>query len=251
MADEEVTVIGNRPPPSIGFNIARFRSQVERWGTQPQNLMYVEITPPAVISADVKETLSLFCEAAPLPGVGFMTEDNIRRYGYGPMEKVPYAPIFEDANLTFIMDGKGVISSIMRTWMNGIIPFNSARGMDTGGDNGLGYAYLASYKDDYKTRIRIYSLNQFQEITAAYTLYDAYPIRLGEVNMGWAENNSYARLPVTFTYKEWAVDDTLRPVVGSGGLFGIDGLLNTASNLINTVKKFTDFSFSDLNIFKW
>lgn len=250
MADEEITVSARTPPPSVGFNIARFRSQVERWGTQPQNLMYVEITLPDVITADVKETLSMFCEAAPLPGVGFMTEDNIRRYGYGPMEKVPYAPIFEDANLTFIMDGKGVISSIMRTWMKGIIPFDS-RNMNNS-ENGMGYAYLATYKEYYKTKIRIYSLNQFQEITAAYTLHDAYPIRMGEVNMGWAENNSYARLPMTFTYKEWTTDDSLIPNnTGSGGLFGIDGVLNTASNLIGTVQRLTNISLSDFNIFKW
>lgn len=250
MVDEVITTYATPTPPAIGFDVARFRSQVERWGTQPQNLMYVEITPPDVLPIDTKETLSLFCEAAPLPGIGFMTEDNIRRYGYGPMEKVPYAPIFEDANLTFIMDGKGVVPSIMRTWMEGIIPFNS-RTIDKGGENGMGYGYLVTYKEYYKTRVRIYSLNQFQEITAAYTLHDAYPIRLGEVNMGWAENNSYARLPVTFTYKEWSVDNTVRPLTGGGGLFGIDGLLNTAGNLINTVKKITDISFSDFNIFKW
>ena len=43
--------------------------------------------------------LILRCESAVLPTVQVLEEENIRRYGYGPIEKVPYGMQFNDLTL--------------------------------------------------------------------------------------------------------------------------------------------------------
>ena len=41
--------------------------------------------------------LVMRCESVVIPGVNFFTSDNIRRYGYGPIERRPYLPQFKNA----------------------------------------------------------------------------------------------------------------------------------------------------------
>ena len=32
---------------------------------------------------------------------------------------------------------------------------------------------------------------------------EAFPLNVGAINLGWGQNNEYARLSVTFAYRKW------------------------------------------------
>src|SRR5207302_938449 len=61
------------------------------------------------------DRLRFWCEGSNVPGVALATED-IKRYGYGPSEKKPFAPIFQDLQLTFRCDAAGKIWDFLHAW---------------------------------------------------------------------------------------------------------------------------------------
>jgi hypothetical protein len=112
-------------------------------------------------------------------------------------------------------------------------------------ENGNGAApFEVAYKDDYATRIEIIAYNQAANEFIKYTLEEAYPINVGDVQMGWADTDSIARLPVTFNYRTWkssAIDassgsseffDVFKNLVSKSGKSNYNELVRDTLNLV-------------------
>lgn len=157
-----------------------------------------------------RNTLIMRCENIVLPTPSLLEEENIRRYGYGPVEKVPYGVQFSDVTMTWLVDGKSEIIDFMHQWMNTIVmhdsPNISGTGTNIGNasyrDNLNSYKpYEVGYKDAYTNPIvRVYVYNRQQQTVTEYEMYDVFPMNIQSMNLSWADENQVQKLTVTFAY---------------------------------------------------
>ena len=195
------------------FQINRFRTEIDTGGVLRTNRFMVEFKVPDSLggptgqNASRSEMLSLRCESIQWPGVSFMTLDTPPRAGYGATELIPYAPIFEDVTLNFIVDKNSKTHKFFFDWMNSIVNLNS-QGM-TRLNKG---AFEVGYKHKYATDIKITMYRETgvsrEENHAAMvaTLYKAFPKALPSFELNWGSENEVLRLNVQFSYSDFFIE---------------------------------------------
>ena len=210
------------PTIAQAFNINSFRSEMLENEVLPSHTYLVTFAPfrdvPTLASAPVKEnapltnfvtnkrnTLVMRCENIVLPTASLLEEENIRRYGYGPVEKVPYGVQFSDVTMTWIVDKNSEIIDFFHQWMNTIVMHDSPNSLMAKGFTRPGLQnynpFEVGYKDSYANPIvRIYVYNRQNEITTEYEMYDVFPMNIQSMNLGWADENQVQKLTVTFAY---------------------------------------------------
>jgi hypothetical protein len=147
----------------------------------------------------VTEQLSYLCEAAEMPGRGFMNID--ARY-HGPNFKIPFQTQYEDTSMTFLCRSASRERQFFDDWMEIINPTHK---------------WNFSYRDDYSAFVDIYQLTDIPDnerpdtgpytpgnplATYQWTLHDAYPVVISPQPVTWADDN-FQRLTITFTYTKW------------------------------------------------
>jgi hypothetical protein len=150
--------------------------------------------------------MEFWCESANIPGVS-LNVNEVRRYGYGTIEKKPYASLNNDINMSFLGDAKGAIWTYFQQWLRLIVNYDMRKGIvaETGMMPGQS-PFLMSYKDDYAVDIYLYVFDDRNNEIFKIVLRDAYPIFVGDVQLNWGDTNSLMRIPVTFTVYDWYND---------------------------------------------
>jgi hypothetical protein len=194
------------PPDRNRRDLSNFISNINALdGVQRTAYFYVEIPMPKVFGNKIQsQTLSLLCDSTSLPGVSLATSE-IRRYGFGALEKKPYAPVFVDVSMSFICDAYGAIPNIFYQWMRRIVNFSSLPqegSISTATAKQLN-PFEVNYKTDYSVDIFIVTVNDQNDEITTVVLNEAYPIFIGDMSLSWADTDQIARLPVTFTYYNW------------------------------------------------
>jgi hypothetical protein len=209
-----VSVIGSDSPQL--FDINSFRSEIINEDVLPSHSYLVTFSPfragfpenqPLTrFVQNKRNTLVMRCESIILPTPSLLEEENIRRYGYGPVEKIPYGVQFSDVAITWLVDKRSEIIDFMHQWMNTIVSHDSPNAnMETtqGIREGLdGYSpFEVGYKDGYANPIvRIYVYNRQNETVTEYELFDVFPMNIQSMNLGWADENQLQKLTVNFAY---------------------------------------------------
>jgi hypothetical protein len=202
------------------FDINSFRSEIINNDVLPSHSYLVtfapfrtgfpENAPLTDFVTNKRNTLMLRCENVVLPTPSLLEEENIRRYGYGPVEKVPYGVQFSDVSMTWLVDSKSEIIEFFHQWMNTIVMHDSPNSLMRGTTVRTGLdQYLpfeVGYKDGYANPIvRIYVYNRQQETVTEYEMYDVFPMNLQSINLSWADENQLQKLTVTFAYTNMQV----------------------------------------------
>ncbi len=176
------------------FSINDLRSTIDAHGGLDRSAQYeVVITAPTFINSPIANDLRFFAVNAQLPGFGLQTSQFFHN-GYGVQEKRPTSPIFDDAQLTFLLDSKGGAVDFFKQWVTYINPF-----MIDGAEERDKFRW----PQDYSTTIDIRKFKADGELTFTYQLQQAYPVSIGAVSLGWEEQNTISRLPVNFAYHSW------------------------------------------------
>lgn len=190
------------------FALSEFSATINKYdGLARPYLFVVTMTPPRALQSafgNIARDLRFFCSGAELPGISVMTSD-VRHYNYGPSERRPYAPVFVDTTLTFMLDNKGEILKFFHNWMQNIIDFQGSRGI-AGGTVNNAYPYEVHYSDDYVTTVQIDQYNLKESTIVSYKLYDAYPLTLNSVQTSWEGVGTIQLLNTAFTYRSWSSD---------------------------------------------
>lgn len=195
-----------------GFNVNEFRSKVGDMGLLKSSSVMVYIYYGNKFGlrrysqqfGNITNQIQFTAEATNLPGVSLSTTE-IRRHGYGVIEKKPYVPIFTDIDMVFRSDNKGDLYTFFQTWMKLIINFDGRYSIDTvnGILPGQGL-YEVAYKEDYMATVAIHVLDQHSgNAPIQIALTEAYPIFLGPIPLEWQASNSYVKIPIRFTFKDW------------------------------------------------
>ena len=200
-----------------GFNINEFRSKVGQLGVLKSSSVMVNIFFGSQFGlrqfqysqqfGNIVNEFQFSAEATNLPGVSLATTE-IRRHGYGVIEKKPYVPIFTDINVVFRLDQNAHIYSFFQTWMKMIINFDGRGSINsvTGALKGQAM-YEVAYKDNYMSTIGITMMDQQGKEPIKIILTEAYPIFLGDIPLAWQATNDYVKVPVRFTFKDWYLEN--------------------------------------------
>ena len=198
------------------WDIARFRSQVQGFDILPNHSYLVTFAPfrlgyneTAALNdiIDLPEMLTLRCETVSLPSVSFFEEDAMRRYGYGPVEKIPYGVQFGDLSMVFALDSMSSQSQFFYQWMNTIVAYESQGGYMRNKNKqqrrGLNeYSpYEVGYKEAYTCPVvRVSVYNKMNELVQIHEFYDVYPLAIDGNSMSWNDVDQHQRLQVRFSF---------------------------------------------------
>lgn len=207
----------NVATPSRSFTISNFRSEIESGSVLPSHSYLVAFSPFRTSDSTValnqmlasyRDPLTLRCENVVLPTIQLLEEENIRRYGYGPVEKIPYGVQFGDLTLTWIIDRYSEIPDFFHQWMNSVVNYEAKGALMREGvssrpglrDRG---AYEVGFKDDYTCPVLTVSVfNQQLVGVADYMMYDVFPMNIQSANLSWGDENQYQKFTVTFAFTD-------------------------------------------------
>lgn len=244
------------------FNIARFRANVsESDAVLPTHSFLVTFTPmdwipSRALREDIMSVLTMRCDNVILPSINLLQEQNIRRYGYGPVENVPYGVNVGDFTLQFIVDKGASVVDFFEAWLNRIVNRDSYGGADMNSESDARYQtykikpYEVAYKDTYACpSVNVFVYDRAQNTVMEYNIYDVFPTGIQSMNMSWSEENSLMKLNVTLSF----TDLRIRPKISAfdqaaGFRNGIDtNPRNTLSDVPITVAGMADVPLVDPN----
>lgn len=196
------------------FNIDNFIGNISRYGTLQTNRFEVVFQPPvgiySVLNRDSVELMTFRAETVKLPGLNLSTYDS-RRYGVGPIIKVPTNVQFSDVDMTFIETSNKDVFDIFYQWTNLAVNYRDlpeTSGIDR-------QVFTTEYKDRLASRmveIRVYnnrgvagnenSINSDGPV-ATVELIDAFPTSVSDTQLSWSDNNSLYKVNVQFAYTSW------------------------------------------------
>lgn len=192
----------------MAFNITQFSSHIKASGTLQTNKFVVDITSPggSIFSTNflMNQMLQFRAEQVRMPGLSLGLE-RVNRYGVGPSQQFPNNVNFQDNNITFIDDGFNSIWKFFSEWMNQIFSYKS-----TASTGAIG-AYEVAYKKDYARDMRIRVYDNDGMLVTTVVMKDSFPVQVGDVDLNWSNNNQLFKVNVTFSYREWYIDQGFSP----------------------------------------
>ena len=194
------------------FNIGRFRSEVSGADSVlPTHSFLVVFAPmPWAIqkfpasAGNLDSILTMRCDNVVLPSINLLQEQNIRRYGFGPVENVPYGVNVGDFTLQFIVDKNAFVVQFFEEWLNKIVNRDSFGGANMNNVlPGGRKPYEIAYKDTYAcSSINVFVYDRSQNNVMEYNIYDAFPTGIQSMNMSWSEENTLMKLNITFSFTD-------------------------------------------------
>ena len=204
---QEVTVTPARTiATSAGFNISNFKYNALTSGLLRPTLYNVLIKN----HTKAKE-YSFLTENVALPSVGMDTQA-IRRYGYGPLEYVPFRPVFQDSvrmNLITQSSKSNVLSDFLIEISN-ISPFmnyGTMRSQIASSGQFVGpFPYEVQYKKDIEFDIDVLIYNEKKEDVMTYTFKNCYAKQIGGIDLGWGNTDQYVITSIDFAFRYFGID---------------------------------------------
>lgn len=181
----------------MSFNINQFKAELNTRGVLRSHSFVVRVQPP--VAGLSMRVLSLRTEQMSMPGVSFMTSDNVKQYGYGPIYKRPYNAIQSDISCSHIMDKAADLYTTFSDWMNQIVQFKRSQGVMNQGD------YFMSFPDEYRTDIEIDVFESAGKKSKIIRLHEAYPVAMDPIQLSWNQTDDLAKLTVTYTFTDWNI----------------------------------------------
>ena len=183
-----------------GFRLSEFVSRMNYQSFLKTSLFTASFQGPAGLPASGRD-MTMYCHAAQLPDVALSTQD-VRRYGYGPVERMAFRPVFGDSSLSFIVDGQGKVLSYLQGWVNKAVRFDD---YDTMSDDAGTGPYEMAYKSTYVTDLTIQVYDTTMRTVLTYLLRDAYPKEVRSVQMNWNDQDTLMSVQTVFAYTDFRI----------------------------------------------
>lgn len=168
-------------------------------------------TPPVLLNNytnGFSNSVEYYCQSINFPGYQIAMGD-VRRWTYGPNEKRPFGPNFQQLQMNFISDGNNDMWKFFTEWMSFIIPhqrnaINGSGGMiqSTASYPGLS-PYELSYKSEYAVDVELHIFDERGIRRQKIICYEAFPSNILDVPLNWGDTNSTLNFTVTLEYLDW------------------------------------------------
>lgn len=180
--------------------ITKFITEVKKRGLARTNSFEMTVSMPGTTrGGDL--LVSLFCDAASLPGLNISTTPSRI---YGEERQMPYEPTYDPVTLSFYVDADMEVKMAFERWMGTILNPNTREIM-----------YYKDYVRDMKIKVinRDYQptpqseyliSRAYEEVASPYevTLYEAYPKSITAVQLD-SNSRDVMKVSVTIQYKYW------------------------------------------------
>lgn len=184
---------------TLGFSISDFKSSMDNTGVLRSHSYMIMINPPPSLSEYDTAQLTLRCDSVNMPGINFMTQDGIYRYGYGPAEVMPYNVMFTPVTMSLMVDRAASQYTFFNLWMNSIFDMNMQGGI-LGGDKSSS-PYEVAYKKDYAVTMNMFVYNETADKVIELTFQEAYPLLMQDTPLAWGDQQTIMRLQISMAYK--------------------------------------------------
>ena len=195
------------------FNIGRFRAEVSGADSVlPTHSFLVVFAPMAwtrskFSAQNLDSLLTMRCDNVVLPSVNLLQEQNIRRYGFGPVENVAYGVNVGDFTLQFIVDKEALVVEYFEEWLNRIVNRDSFGGANMNNNTNGRKPYEIAYKDTYSCpNVNVFVYDRSQNQVMTYNIYDVFPTGIQSMNMSWSEENTLMKLNITFSFTDLRIN---------------------------------------------
>ena len=197
------------------FNIGRFRAEVSGADSILPTHSFLTVFAPMpwaikkFPAGNLDSLLTMRCDNAVLPSINLLQEQNIRRYGFGPVENVAYGVNVGDFTLQFIVDKDALVVEFFEEWLNLIVNRDSFGGanMNNNKIGGLRRPYEIAYKDTYACpNVNVFVYDRSQNAVMEYHIYDVFPTGIQSMNMSWSEENTLMKLNITFSFTDLRIE---------------------------------------------
>jgi len=171
-----------------------FRGKMTGGGARA-NMFSIDMAFPFYASGN-SELTSFMCRAASLPGSELGTVEVPFR---GRIIKMPGDRTFEPWTITVYNDTNFNVRNSFERWMNG---------MNTHQEN-LGLFVDNAGYNTYATNVEVKQLNQIGATVKTYSLKNAFPSGLSNIELSYDQVTQIEEFTVTFQYDYWSNDNTL------------------------------------------
>jgi len=208
----DIVVTARRAPPPVDpqeFSIERFKTELSGAGGTLRSTLYRVVFTGSKLDNEVYKFLA---ERVELPDVSLDTE-KIRRYGYGPLEDVPYRPVFQPLRVTIIAPESRPIGIVdLVNTLSGTAAFNKSYSMantDLNVSRGSGLfsntasPYEVAYKDDivFTTKVIVYTAGAKELIT--YNFNKCFLRSMSPIDLSWSATDQYVKVDMTISYTDF------------------------------------------------
>lgn len=173
------------------MDINEFKANLKGGGAR-NNRYYVELTVPAFAgSAEVSKKAKFLCKAASLPPSNL---GEIELPYHGRTLPIDGDRIFEPWTVTCINDTDFGLRDAFERWSNGINNHEANQGI-------LDPA-------QYMQTARVHQLDKTDNIVKSYSFKNLWPKEVGEIELGWDQNDQVEEFITTFRYSHWTSNTT-------------------------------------------
>jgi hypothetical protein len=188
-----------------------FITSINKQGVARSNRFKMSINLPAdhylkSVTKDVIDLTSIRCESVSIPEMNLATVEGPYRYGYGPLDRAPYAPIYNDVSTTFLVDRNTKIHKFFYDWVNTIVNFNNTNGLDSVNSTTGAKLYEVGYRRNFQAEITITSYDESDNRIMTAKLSKAYPQLVSQIDMSWRAESEPIMLVTTFTFKDFSIE---------------------------------------------
>ena len=197
---------------NTGFNVSTFKTSLSSInGPLKPSLYTVSFT-----TAGWDPSFKFLTERVELPDVSLDSE-KIRRYGYGPLEDVPYRPVFQPLRVTIIAPSNDKIGIVeLVNTLSGVAPFKTANNIpysmsstDLNISDGSGSfsqtasPYEVAYKEDivFDTQVSLFDVNGGKLIT--YNFNQCFLRSMSPIDLSWGATDQYVKVDMTIGYTDF------------------------------------------------
>lgn len=195
------------------FNIGRFRAEVSGADSVLPTHSFLVVFAPMLwtrskfSAQNLDSLLTMRCDNVVLPSVNLLQEQNIRRYGFGPVENVAYGVNVGDFTLQFIVDKEALVVEYFEEWLNLIVNRDSFGGANMNNNINGRKPYEIAYKDTYSCpNVNVFVYDRSQNQVMTYNIYDVFPTGIQSMNMSWSEENTLMKLNITFSFTDLRIN---------------------------------------------
>ena len=195
------------------FNIGRFRAEVSGADSILPTHSFLVVFAPMLwtrskfSAQNLDSLLTMRCDNVVLPSVNLLQEQNIRRYGFGPVENVAYGVNVGDFTLQFIVDKEALVVEYFEEWLNLIVNRDSFGGANMNNNINGRKPYEIAYKDTYSCpNVNVFVYDRSQNQVMTYNIYDVFPTGIQSMNMSWSEENTLMKLNITFSFTDLRIN---------------------------------------------
>ena len=214
--DKGKNTVGKVTPEGF-FNIGSFRSALQEHNSMFRPNRYLikfKKAPNCIVDSKLKrqatEEIIFFCDNINIPGASIIPVD-YKRFGIGPFDRRASNIIPAEISASFMLDGLGRNLHFFQKWVSNIVymgDHDKATGLTMNRDNVDKQAFgEIAYRKDYITEMEIETYDHAAQLINRLTAHEVWPSQLGDVTLGWAQNDEVGRVTVNLQVQRWTVEN--------------------------------------------